>query len=181
MRIDKITPRQLQTFVNTLSKEGANERTGGALSPKTIRHCLSFISDIFSYGVKMGVVADNPCTKVTIPKGEQKEKQIYTPDKVARFLDLLESEPLKYRVFFNLAICSDFRRGELLGLEWKDIDWGNSVISVRRTSNYTAERGIYTDTTQNKEVTKNAEVPARNNQPAPGVQGRTRHGSSRNR
>ena len=87
----------------------------------------------------MGVVSDNPCTKVTIPKIEQKEKQIYTPDEVAKFLNLLNSEPLKYRVFFNLAIYSGFRRGELLGLEWKDIDWESGVISVRRTSNYTAE------------------------------------------
>ena len=160
MRMDKITPRQLQTFVNSLSKEGANERTGGALAPKTIRHYLSFISDIFSYGVKMGVVSDNPCTKVTIPKIEQKEKQIYTPDEVAKFLDLLKSEPLKYRVFFNLAIYSGFRRGELLGLEWKDIDWESGVISVRRTSNYTAEKGIYTDTTKTRKSQRTLKFPA---------------------
>ncbi len=160
MRMDKITPRQLQTFVNSLSKEGANERTGGALAPKTIRHYLSFISDIFSYGVKMGVVSDNPCTKVTIPKIEQKEKQIYTPDEVAKFLDLLNSEPLKYRVFFNLAIYSGFRRGELLGLEWKDIDWESGMISVRRTSNYTAEKGICTDTTKTRKSQRTLKFPS---------------------
>ncbi len=160
IRMDKITPRQLQTFVNSLSKDGANERTGGALAPKTIRHYLSFISDIFSYGVKMGVVSDNPCTKVTIPKIEQKEKQIYTPDEVAKFLDLLKSEPLKYRVFFNLAIYSGFRRGELLGLEWKDIDWESGVISVRRTSNYTAEKGIYTNTTKTRKSQRTLKFPA---------------------
>ena len=35
-------------------------------------------------------------------------------------------------------------------LEWKDIDFDNDIISVKRTSNYTAERGIYTDTTKTK-------------------------------
>lgn len=69
IRMDKITSRQIQTFVNSLSKEGANERTGKPLAPKTIRHNLSLISDVFSYAVKMGVVAENPCSKVTIPKG----------------------------------------------------------------------------------------------------------------
>ena len=58
--------------------------------------------------------------------------------------------PLKYRVFFKLAVYSGFRRGELLGLEWKDIDWDNNIIKVRRTSNYTKERGIYTDTTKTR-------------------------------
>lgn len=48
MRMDKITPRQIQTFVNSLSKEGANERTGKPLAPKTIRHNLSFVSDVFA-------------------------------------------------------------------------------------------------------------------------------------
>lgn len=68
LQMNKITPRQIQTFVNALSKEGTNERTEKPLAPKTIRHNLSLISDAFSYAVKIGAVADNPCTKVTIQK-----------------------------------------------------------------------------------------------------------------
>lgn len=160
LRMDKITPRQIQFFVNSLSKEGANERTGKPLAPKTIRHNLSLISDIFSYAVKMGVVSYNPCSKVTIPKGEAKEKMIYTIEEVTKFLKLLESEPLKYRVFFNLAVFSGFRRGELLGLEWKDVDFENNLISVRRTSCYTAKQGIYTDTTKTKRSQRTIKFPA---------------------
>lgn len=159
IRMDKITPRQIQTFVNSLSKEGANERTGKPLSPKTIRHNLSLISDVFSYAVKMGVVAENPCSKVTIPKGEVKEKQIYTPAEVERFLTLLNNEPLKYRTFFYLMIYSGFRRGEMLGLEWKDVDFENNIISVRRTSNYTAKKGVYTDTTKTKRSQRTLKFP----------------------
>ena len=159
MRMDKITPRQIQTFVNSLSKEGANERTGNPLAPKTIRHNLSLISDVFSYAVKMGVVAENPCSKVTIPKGEVKEKQIYTPAEVEKFLTLLNDEPLKYRTFFYLMIYSGFRRGEMLGLEWKDVDFENNIISVRRTSNYTAKKGVYTDTTKTKRSQRTLKFP----------------------
>lgn len=159
LRMDKISPRQIQTFVNTLSKDGANERTGKPLAPKTIRHNLSLISDIFGYAVKMGVAVENPCSKVTIPKVEQKEKQIYTPEEVNKFLTLLKSEPLKYQVFFNLAVYSGFRRGELLGLEWKDIDFDDGIISVRRTSCYTAEKGIYTDTTKTRRSQRTLKFP----------------------
>lgn len=150
LRMDKITTRQIQSFINSLSKEGANERNGKPLSAKSIRHNLNLISDVFGYAVKMGVVAENPCSKVTLPKIEQNEKKIYTPEQAARFLDLLADEPIKYRAFFNLAVYSGFRRGEMLGLEWKDIDFVNSIISVRRTSCYTADRGVYTDTTKTK-------------------------------
>ena len=150
LRMDKITPRQLQAFVNSLAKDGANEKTGKPLAPKTIRHNLSFVSDVFSYAVKMGLLSDNPCSKVTIPKGEVKEKQIYSQEEMEVLLTRLMGEPIKYKAFFYLIAYSGFRRSEMLGLEWKDIDFEHNIISVRRTSNYTAERGTYTDTTKTK-------------------------------
>ena len=150
LRIDKITARHLQGFVNSLAKEGANEKTGNPLAPKTIRHNLSFISDVFSYAVRMDLVSDNPCRKVTIPKGEVKEKPIYSQEEIAQLLTAINGEPTKYRAFFFLIAYSGFRRSEMLGLEWKDIDFENNIISIKRTSNYTSERGIYTDTTKTK-------------------------------
>ena len=150
LRMDKITARQLQGFVNSLAKEGANEKTGKPLAPKTIRHNLSFISDVFSYAVKMDLLSDNPCRKVTIPKGEVKEKPVYSQEEMALLLTRISGEPTKYRAFFFLIAYSGFRRSEMLGLEWKDIDFENNIISIKRTSNYTAERGIYTDTTKTK-------------------------------
>lgn len=150
LRMDKITARQLQGFVNSLAKEGANEKTGKPLAPKTIRHNLSFISDVFSYAVKMDLLSDNPCRKVTIPKGEVKEKPIYSQEEMELLLTRISGEPKKYRAFFFLIAYSGFRRSEMLGLEWKDIDFENNIISIKRTSNYTAERGIYTDTTKTK-------------------------------
>lgn len=150
LRMDKITMRQIQAFINSLSREGANEVNGKPLSPKSVRHNLNLISNIFGYAVKMGIVSDNPCKNVTVPKNQPKEKEIYTPEEANRILMLLNDEPLKYRAFFNLAIYSGFRRGELLGLEWKDIDFENNIISVRRTSCYTPDRGVYTDTTKTR-------------------------------
>ncbi len=150
LRIDKITARQLQSFVNSLAKEGANEKTGKPLAPKTIRHNLSFISDVFSYAVRMDLVAENPCRKVTVPKGEVREKQIYSQEEIAKLLTAINGEDTKYRAFFYLIAYSGLRRSEMLGLEWKDIDFENNIISVRRTSNYTSGRGIYTDTTKTR-------------------------------
>ncbi|MCM1164971.1 MAG: site-specific integrase [Lachnospiraceae bacterium] len=150
LRMDKITTRQIQAFINSLLKDGANEINGKPLSPKSARHNLNLISDVFNFAVKMGVVSDNPCKNVTVPKNQAKEKEIYTPAEVNRFLTLLRDEPLKYRTFFNLAVYSGFRRGESLGLEWKDVDFENNIISVRRTSCYVSDRGIYTDTTKTR-------------------------------
>ena len=144
---------------NSLSKDGANEITGKPLAPKTIRHNLSLISDIFGYAIKMGVVSDNPCSKVTAPKCSSVEKKIYTVEEITKLLQELRGEPLKYQAFFNLAAFSGFRRGELLGLEWKDIDFESCVISIRRTSCYTAQDGTYTDTTKTHKSQRSMKFP----------------------
>ena len=159
LRLDKITSRHIQQFINDLALNGKSLKNGRPLSRKTAVHHLSFISDVFSYAVKMEMLTDNPCKRVTVPKGEKKEKDIYTLEEVAQLFQLLETAPLKYRTFFTLAIYSGFRRGEMLGLEWKDIDWEHNVISVRRTSNYTASKGIYTDTTKTKKSQRSLKFP----------------------
>lgn len=98
----------------------------------------------------MDLLSDNPCRKVTIPKGEVKEKPIYSQEEMALLLTRINGEPTKYRAFFFLIAYSGFRRSEMLGLEWKDVDFEHNVITIKRTSNYTAGRGTYTDTTKTK-------------------------------
>ena len=159
LRLDKITSRHIQQFINDLALNGKSLKNGRPLSRKTAVHHLSFISDVFSYAVKMEMLTDNPCKRFTVPKGEKKEKDIYTLEEVAQLFQLLETAPLKYRTFFTLAIYSGFRRGEMLGLEWKEVDWEHNVISVRRTSNYTASKGIYTDTTKTKKSQRSLKFP----------------------
>lgn len=72
MRLDKITGRHVQKFINDLLLNGKNQINGKPLSRKTVLHHLSFISDVFSYAVKMGMLCDNPCRVVSLPKGETK-------------------------------------------------------------------------------------------------------------
>ena len=150
LRMDKITARIIQNFITDLAMNGKSFKTGKPISSKTVVHHLSFISDVFNYAIRMDMLTDNPCRRVIPPKAKAAEKDYYTLEEVEKLFELLKGEPLKYQVFFNLAIYSGFRRGELLGLEWKDIDFENNIISIKRTSNYTAERGIYTDTTKTK-------------------------------
>ena len=159
MKLDKITARHIQSFISDLYRNGKNQRNGKPLSRKTVVHHLNFISDIFSYAVQMDMLSDNPCRRVRVPKGESQEKEIYTIQEIEQIFKTLENEPLKYRLYIMLAVYSGFRRGELLGLEWKDIEWETGVISVRRTSNYTAEKGIYTDTTKTKKSLRSLKFP----------------------
>lgn len=60
LRLDKITGRHIQQFINDLALNGKSKKTGKPLSRKTAVHHLSFISDVFSYAVKMDMLSENP-------------------------------------------------------------------------------------------------------------------------
>lgn len=159
-RLDKITARDIQKFITDMLTNGRNLNNSKPLSRKTAVHHLSFISDVFSYAVRMGMLCDNPCRRVFVPKQEQEEKQIYTIEQVKILYENLKSEPMKYQAYLLLSIYSGYRRSEMLGLEWKDIDFEHDLIHVRRTSQYTSEKGIYTDTTKTRKSKRVSKMPA---------------------
>lgn len=166
LRIDKITARDIQKFINSLAKEGANKRNGKPLSQKTMRHHLSFISSIFEYANRLDMLSTNPCGKVTIPKIDSNgkaykkaEKHIYTKEQAKEFMGIIKDAPMKYKVFFTLAIYTGCRRGELLGIEWKNVDLEKGTVVIDHTSNYTADRGIYSDATKTERSTRIVDLP----------------------
>ena len=108
-RLDKITARDIQKFVTDMLVNGKNMNTGKPLSRKTAVHHLSFISDVFSYAIRMGMLTDNPCRRVYVPKQEQDEKQIYTIDEVKKLYENLRFTCcLRYTVVIDAAKCWDW-------------------------------------------------------------------------
>ena len=160
LRVDKITRGQIQAFIDDLSRNVKNFLNGKPLYRKTIIHHLNLLSDVFNYAIRLEMIEDNPCRNIFVPKGEKKEKEIYSVEEMKQLFALAEQYgTLDYRAFLTLAVYSGFRSGELMGLEWKDIDWENNVISVRRTANYTATDGTYTDTPKTKNSLRSLKLP----------------------
>lgn len=141
----EIRTRHIQCFINELSEENVNCRTGGALAPKTVRGYLSYVSSILKYAWRMEIIAENPCNRVMLPPLIQEERKILDIDQTIYFMGRLSEAPVKYEVFFKLAIFTGLRRGELLGLDWHDIDFEKHIVTVRRNSQYTKRKGTYAD------------------------------------
>ena len=82
---------------------------------------------------------------MALPKIPQTEHKMFTIDQAKQFLDILDrpDTPIKYKAFFLLAIFGGFRRGEILGIEWNDIDFDTNVIHIRRTVHYSKDLGYY--------------------------------------
>ncbi len=100
------------------------------LSPKTANSLLLLLKLILKHACEWGHLARNPAASVKPVRVEPKEMAFLCPDEIQRFLKQAD-EP--YRTLFLTALLTGMRRGELLGLQWGDLDWHNNRIHVRRT------------------------------------------------
>ena len=163
MRLDRITSRHIQKFINEMAVgERLDRYRNGALSAKTIRNHIAFTSSIFEYGRKMQIISHNPCQSVMLPKDKAKETKIYSVEETQRILELLsreDSKNLHYVLYFMLAVYTGGRRGELCGLEFSDFDFERETVSFQRASLYSRSKGIYTDSLKTSTGYRSLKLP----------------------
>ncbi len=123
---------------------------GKTLSPATIRHYHHLISDILGAAVRWQYIPYNPCDRISPPKAEAPDIAYLDDAQAKHLVELLREEPGYYRRAALLLLLTGMRRGELLGLEWKDVDWKSKTVCITRTSQYLPQKGVFTDSTKNK-------------------------------
>lgn len=117
--------------------------------------CYNILNGLFEMAFLDDSIAISPMLKVKRPTPRKDEKATSEADKAltAEQLDYVLScvaqEPLKWRCYVSLAADSGARRGELCGLQWADIDWKASAITMRHNLQYTPQAGVYETTPKN--------------------------------
>jgi integrase len=155
-RLDKIKPLDLDNLYNFLLTKPTNRKDNlgnfKTLSPASVHRVHEILSSIFNNALRWDLVPYNPCTKVVQPKYRRTKMSCYDEETSKRLINtLLAKAPIKYKCFVILAILTGFRRGEIVGLHWDDIDFKNHKITVNRSAYYlsgqpTSEKGPKTDT-----------------------------------
>lgn len=130
------------------------------LSEKTVLHHYRLISSILNSAVMDDqILLSNPTARVRPPHCERKEAEYLDEIQAAHLIELLEDEPMQYKTAVMLLLYSGMRRGELLGLEWPDIDIENRIVSISRTSQYLSGRGIFTKSTKTVSSVRTIKLP----------------------
>jgi len=103
----------------------------GALSATTIKHHHQNISKALNDAVRRGLILANPAAVARTPKAPQYRPRYLNPEEVAEALNLFDGHPAELPVI--LCALYGFRRSEVIGLQWKNIDFQNKSITVSVT------------------------------------------------
>jgi integrase len=120
IKLDKLTPLQVQGLVSEIQ-----DASGTARAAK----CRTILFSAYKQAIRWQLVTRNPVEATDPVKEQPRDMTLWEAEQAARFLDTAREHRLY--AFFYLSMATGLRRGELLGLRWRDIE--GSMIQVRQT------------------------------------------------
>lgn len=124
--IQDITQLQIRELLKKKKKEGLGYETRNKIK--------ILLVDIFNKAMIDQFVNRNPAKGITVKRDEERDVQVLSLEDQIAFFDCCKGT--FYDNFFNVALQTGMRIGELAALRWKDVDWKNNVIHVTRTLVY---------------------------------------------
>ena len=168
--INKIKPTDIMKFYDLLEKDtqlvrkkGNNgSKTKKPLSGKTILEHHRLLRAMLHKAVYWQLIVANPAERVQPPKARKPKRKSYDDEQtkiLLENLELLPSEDTKYKVAIILTVFTGVRLGELMGLEWTDVDFKNGIISINRSSQYLSDMGVFTKVPKTESSIREIAIP----------------------
>ena len=123
LTMQKLSSDRLQKFYGDKQAAGVGVRT--------IRLCHLHIAQALKQALKLGLVSRNVAALVTQPQAATREMQTWSEEEAQRFLAVAAQS--SHGPIWAMALSTGLRRGELLGLRWRDVDLDARVLQVRQT------------------------------------------------
>ena len=130
--LNELTPFTLQCFVTELLNSG-NLKTGKGLSPNSVNAIITVMQNSLKTAYALGYMNDYTADKIKRPKTGEKKVECFSSAEQKRMEQYIMSKdkPKLFGVF--LCLYTGLRIGELLALEWTDIDFVKGELRVNKT------------------------------------------------
>lgn len=124
--LNKLTTQSLQMFYNSKFKGEEKEEP---LSARTVHYLHTIINGAMKQAQKEHLIKENVNVNVELPKKERQEMKVMKVEDMRKLLEVAKDG--EYYVLIMLELQTGLRKGEILGLQWDDIDLEKKELTIR--------------------------------------------------
>lgn len=149
IKLKDLRPVHLENILITEKKNG--------LSSTTLQNIYGVFNSALNRAVKLQVLSNNPCKHIDRPKREKFTPNTLTVDEFNQILSMLNENKYNDYIFklgLKIVLELGLRRGELAGLEWKNINFNDNVISIKNNLIYSNGK-VFLETPKTEESERN--------------------------
>ena len=131
--LNKLTQNDLQQYYTRLKHTGRLIRTelyGEGLSDRMIRGIHASCRAGLQKAVEDGLIRVNPAIGCKLPPKKAREMQVLTREEMQRFL--IQAKAEGYYELFLLELSTGLRRGELMTLQWDDLNFDTGELRINK-------------------------------------------------
>jgi integrase len=157
--LNKLTQNDLQQFYARLKKSGRVRNVecyGKGLSDRMVRGCHAVCRTALEKAVQEELIRENPAIGCKLPPKKDREMQVLTRDEMQRFL--IQAKEEGFYELFLLELATGLRRGELLALQWDDLNFETGELHITKQI-YRTKEGMLVSQPKTKAAIRTIVLP----------------------
>lgn len=140
VNLNKLSYENIFEFREYLKTKPKKQNDNQHLSNNTINKIIILLKKIFDTGVRKSLIDKNPVENLRKLPINKKIITFWSIEEFARFRKLITKEEKSYDLFFTVAFFTGMRMGEILALNWNDINLLTNTIHVTKTAYFLNKR-----------------------------------------
>ena len=131
--LNKLTTNDIQQFINWMRQDGRSEyreSRGEGLSANTIRHCCGLCRRALEKAVAEKLIVRNPAEECKLPPARRMEMRLLSREELQKLL--IQAQAEGYYEVFLLELTTGLRVGELMALQWDDLNLNTGELRIER-------------------------------------------------
>lgn len=125
VRLSRLEPLHLSAALLALQE--------GGMGSRSLELCWLTLHACLEEAVRRGLLGQNPLQRVPRPRHQRREVREWTLGEMRRFLGAALEDGRPLALGLALMLLTGLRPGEMLGLQWPDVDLPAATLTVRRS------------------------------------------------